>query len=130
MLFISFASFAQRKVEMNYSFEKVKALAKEVYADVQEYQTDQHIYDYMEYLNQIEIVEMTTEEIAAGNYPLISTLILRNKYNQDLVYDKGPDFNINQFNGLKYFYTVPQGASASPYYRIYGTNYLVRYTPK
>ncbi len=128
-LFVALNSFSQKQINVAYSDEKVKNLASEVYGEYTEYQTPELLSYYKEVLNNVEILEVSNEEINTGNYSLISTLILKNKYNQDLDYDKGPNFDINNFNPLKYFFVNSNADGSSPYYKIYKTNYLVRYNP-
>lgn len=128
ILTLSFLSFSQTQIKLNFSDEKVNELAKEVYQDAEQYLTDQHLKSYKEFLNRIEIIEVSKEEIEKGNYPLISKLILVSKYNNAIDYDKGPDFNIYNFNPLKYFWIIKKDGS-SDYIRIYGENYLIRLLP-
>lgn len=122
-------SFSQKQIKANYSDEMVKALANEVYGEYSEYQTPELLNYYKQVLNNVEIIEVSNEEINSGKYALISTLVLKNKYNQDLDYDKGPNFDISKFNPLKYFFVNSNADGSSPYYRIYQANYLVRYNP-
>lgn len=117
---------AQRRLSIEYSDEKVIKCAVEVYQKSTQYLTLGHLQSYKEYLSHVELYEATNEQIATGNYPLISTLTLKNKYNVDLDYDKAPNFDIEKFNPLKYFFVTDENG-VSPFYRIYGTNYLVRY---
>lgn len=128
-LFVAFISFSQKQVNVEYSDQKVKDLASEVYGEYTEYQTPELLKYYKQVLNNTEIIEVSNEEMNAGNYSLISALILKNKYNQDLDYDKGPNFDITNFNPLKYFFVNSNADGSSPYYKIYKTNYLVRYNP-
>ena len=127
-LTISFLTFSQKQVKLNLSDERVKELAKEVYQDTEQYLSKRHLQSYKELLNRIEIIEVSKEEIDKGNYPLISTLILVSKYNTNIDYDKGPGFNIYDFNPLKYFWVMKEDGS-SDYYRIYNENYLIRLLP-
>lgn len=120
---------AQRRLSIEYNDEKVIKCAVEVYRTHTEFLTLGYLQSYKEYLSHIELYEATNEQIATGNYPLISTLTLKNKYNVDLDYDKAPNFDIEKFNPLKYFFVTNEDG-ASPFYRIYGTNYLVRYNSK
>ncbi len=120
---------AQRRLSIEYSDEKVIKCAVEIYQKSTQYLTLGHLQSYKEYLTHFEFYEATNEQIATGNYPLISTLTLRNKYNVDLDYDKGPNFDIEKFNPLKYFFLTDENGM-SPFYKIYGTNYLVRYNAK
>lgn len=125
---VALNSFAQKKITIKYTDEKIQALAKEVYNNETQYLTEEHLKIYKSYLNRIEIAEATEEQLKNGNYPLISTLVLKNKYNNDLDYDKGPNFDAQSFNGLKYFF-VSDNKTATTYYRIYGTPYVVRLMP-
>lgn len=129
LIFVSSSLFAQKQIKIDYSDNKVAELAKEVYGDVVEYQTAEHIALYKKFLNQIEIVDITNNQaMLNGNYKLISTLSLVSKYNPDLDYDKGPNFDIQKFNPLKYFFDTNE-EGATEYYRIYQTNYLIRVLP-
>jgi hypothetical protein len=130
MLFLSFSflSFSQTEIRLNFSDDKVKELAKEVYQDAEQYLTKKHLQSYKEFLNRIQIIEVSQEEMNKVNYPLISTLMLVSKYNSNIDYDQGPDFNINNFNPLKYFWIIKKDGS-SDYYRINKDNYLIRLLP-
>jgi len=78
MLFLSFSflSFSQTEIRLNFSDDKVKELAKEVYQDAEQYLTKKHLQSYKEFLNRIQIIEVSQEEMNKVNYPLISTLML------------------------------------------------------
>lgn len=128
-LIITTIGFSQELVSVKITDEKVANFAKEVYHDVLEYQNEELLQAYKETLNRFEIIKATDAFIQAGNYSLISTLDLMNKYNPDLEYDKGPDFDVENFNLLKYFFPTAKDGS-SEYYRIYKTNYLVRLLPR
>lgn len=125
---IPFIAFNQTQIKLISSEERVKELATEVYKDSKEYLQKQHLQFYKELIERVEIIEVSKAEIEKGNYPLISTLSLVSKYNSDLDYDKGPNFNILNFNPLKYFWITEKDGS-SKYYRIYGENYLIRLLP-
>lgn len=129
ILFVSLYSFSQKQVNISFSDQRVKELASEVYGEYSEYQTPELLAFYQQELNKFEIIEVSDEEINSGKYNLISTLVLKNKYNQDLDYDKGPNFDIQKFNPLKYFFITSNADGSSPYYRIYQANYLIRYNP-
>lgn len=130
VMFVVFSAslFAQKNIHINYTDEKVKTLAEEVYKNETQYLTPGHLSMYKTFLNRIEIVEASDDQLKYGGFPLISTLILKNKYNPDLDYDKGPNFDINSFNPLKYFFVIGKDG-ASNYYRIYNTKYLVKLLP-
>lgn len=125
---VTVTSFAQRTISINYTNEKVKTLAEEVYKNETQYLTPEHLASYKEFLNRVEITEATDDQLKYGDFPLISTLTLKDKYNPELNYDKGPDFDINKFNPLKYFF-VTDKSGESTYYRIYNTKYMVRLLP-
>lgn len=129
LLFIcSFLVFGQNRIKLDWNNQKMQLFAKEVYNDQTQYLTPEHIEIYQTFVNRIEVITVSKSELDNGNYPLISTLGLINKYNIDLDYDKGPNFDINTFNPLKYFWIMKQDGS-SEYYRIYGENYLIRLLP-
>lgn len=129
LLFVSsFITYSQVQIKLNTSDESVKKSALEVYKETEQYLQKQHLQFYKELIERVEIIEVSKAEIEKGNYPLISTLSLVSKYNSDLDYDKGPNFNILNFNPLKYFWITEKDGS-SKYYRIYGENYLIRLLP-
>lgn len=127
LIFISGVLVAQKEVKIDYSDSKVQALAKEVYANEVQYLTKEHLAVYKDFLNRIEIRDISGEK-SNNNYKLISTLTLVNKYNPELDYDKGPNFDIYTFNPLKYFFLTNENGG-SDFYRIYQTNYVVRLVP-
>lgn len=126
---ISMSVFSQEKIYLDFSEQVVKKLASEVYSQDTQYLTQAHLSGYNDFLNRIEIIKVSDEYLAAGNYKLISTLDLMSKYNPDLDYDKGPNFDINTLNPLKYFWETKEDGSSN-YYGIYQTNYLIRLLPK
>lgn len=128
LLVLSSALFAQKQVKVDFA-SNVSTLAKEVYNNETQYQTAEHLSFYKDFLNRVEIIDITgNKAMLNGNYKLISTLSLVSKYNPDLDYDKGPNFDITKFNPLKYFFDTDK-TGLSEYYRIYQTNYLVRLLP-
>jgi hypothetical protein len=126
---ISISAFSQERVYLDLSKQTVLKLASEVYNEDTQYLTPAHLSGYTDFLNRIEIIKVSDEYLVAGHYKLISTLDLMSKYNPDLDYDKGPNYDINTFNPLKYFWVTEKDGS-SDYYGIYQTNYLIRLLPK
>ena len=128
-MFLSTGAFSQEKINLDLSDANLIKLASEVYNEDTQYLTPAHLSGYTDFLNRIEIIKVSDEYLAAGHYKLISTLDLMSKYNPDLDYDKGPNYDINTFNPLKYFWVTEKDGS-SDYYGIYQTNYLIRLLPK
>ncbi|MBN9293622.1 MAG: hypothetical protein J0G96_06555 [Flavobacteriia bacterium] len=106
---------------VNYSYSDAKRFNDELYKNCPQYQGKEYVKLSYDLLKQIEIVKVDMQE--ASGYPLLSEVLLMDKCNPELAYDNNTEkFSIKDFNPLKYF--LPIGS----FFRIDGTNYLVRKT--
>lgn len=123
-MFFSNALFSQNEiVNTNTLHPKTIQFAEEVYQDLTEYQTAEHLETYSKFISQVAVEELGP---SASNFETLQNVGIRNKYNPNLTYDE-VGFDVANFNPLKYnfdFYsTVVQK------YRIGATNYVVSITP-
>ena len=115
--------FAQNEINSTSLHPKTIEYAHEVYQDEAEYQTQENLIVYSQWLSQISISDMGT---AATTYPMLQTLGLKNKYNQNLTFDQA-GFDPENFNPLKYFFDFY--SSEVQRFRVGTTNYVVTITP-
>jgi hypothetical protein len=107
---------------------KAKAMVdiEEVYQGYPQYMTPTHIQAYEENLSRVEIKQ---QPIAPNeNYPLLSSIILKNKYNTAMVRDYASNFNAATFNPLKYFFEFY--AKQEKIYRVDDSPYIIVVHPK
>ncbi|RYZ26850.1 MAG: hypothetical protein EOP49_42955 [Sphingobacteriales bacterium] len=93
----------------------------EVYTGVPQYTTPAHVAMYEENLGRVEVKHVVPT--ATENYTLLSSVPLKNKYNQALVYDNGSNFNPAQFNALKYLFSFYPIQDMT--YRVDNTEYVI-----
>ncbi len=123
-MFLTNGIFAQNAINNSTSLHpKTAQFALEVYQDVVEYQTPEHLSIYSQNLSQVSISDMGS---LATNYETLQTVGLKNKYNPSLTYDQ-EGFDINNFNPLKYHFDFYSSEIQS--FRVGTTSYIVTITP-
>jgi hypothetical protein len=100
--------------------------ANEVYSSYDQYKTLSHLQSYEAFIARVSIVHIPYS--SSETYKLLSTVPLKNKYNVNLQYDHGTNFNMNTFNPLKYLFS--QYPQETVHYRIDGTDYVVKIIPQ
>ena len=127
LLSVAYGSFAQTVDTSNPAFKaRAKTAIEEVYKGYPEYMTPEHIQRYEEKLSRVEIKQQPAK--AQENYPLLSSIILKNKYNPALTREYGNNFNPDTFNALKYFFDF--NAKQEVIYRVDDSPYIIVIHPK
>lgn len=123
-IFVTSGLFAQNAINNSADLHpKTVQFALEVYQDVTEYQTPEHLAMYSQNLQQVSISDMGS---LATNYETLQTVGLKDKYNPSLTYDQ-TGFDVENFNPLKYHFNFSSNEVQS--FRIGTTNYIVTITP-
>lgn len=101
-LFLNFASNAQTSVTDPLLIAKAHQYAAEVFKDNPEFAGSKYMPEYIEELSRIEIKKEAIQP--NEQYKLLSSFLLKNKYNSALETDNASNFNPDHFNALKYFF--------------------------
>lgn len=109
---------AQEKV----SNTTVKSYAKEVYGTTTAYQSDEHLLEYKNYLNRVEIVTSKNEKVINKTIKSLASVRLKDKYAK-LTYDNHLNFNKKKFNALKYAFNFND--TKDQYFQVNGTEYII-----
>ncbi len=121
---LSTGLFAQNEQTNSHTLHpKTIQFANEVYHDVTEYLTPEHLTQYSTFISQVTVEEVGE---SATNYETLQNVGLRNKYNPNLTFDQ-VGFDVSNFNPLKYHFNYY--SSEVQKYRIGVTNYIVIITP-
>lgn len=115
--------FAQNEVSTSNLHPKTIQFANEVFQDVTEYQTPEHLANYSNFINQVTVQEVGA---LAANYETLQNVGLKNKYNPNLTFDQA-GFDVLNFNPLKYHFNFYDTHVQK--YRIGTTNYIVIINP-
>lgn len=100
---------------------KAQQYANEVFQDCSQYAQPEYLPDYENILSRMEV--LTTSTYTSG-YTLLSTVLLKNKCNPDLIRDDASNFDPANFNPLKYNLDYfPKGSDKA--YRIDETSYII-----
>lgn len=102
---------------------KTVAFALEVYADVVDYQTPEHLAIYSKHIQQVSVENLGSE---ASDYPPLQSVDLRNKYNPNLTLDR-EGFDILNFNPLKYHFDFYE--SYTQRFRVGNSGYVITISP-
>ena len=121
-LFLTNSIYAQNNTT-NALHPKTAQFALEVFQDITEYQTPEHLAAYSTFISQVSVADMGT---AASTYNLLETVGLKDKYNPSLTYDQA-GFDPSNFNPLKYHFNFYEDEIQR--FRVAGTNYVVTITP-
>jgi hypothetical protein len=105
---------------------KTVAYVDEVYGTFTQYKTPSHMQEYEATLQRITIEHLAYS--GTETYTLLSTVPLKNKYNNALQYDNGSNFNASTFNPLKYLLNFYP--NQIQIYRIDQTDYIVKIQPQ
>jgi hypothetical protein len=122
LLGLAFNVMAQTTNTSDLAFKaKARQDAEEVYKGYPQYMTASHMQVYEEFLSRVEIKQ---QPIAANEtYPVLSSVIMKDKYNTGLVRDNGSNFNAVTFNPLKYFFDLY--AKQEKIYRVDNAPYII-----
>lgn len=102
---------------------KTVAFALEVYNDVVDYQTAEHLAIYSKHIQQVTVENLGSE---AATYPPLQSVALRNKYNPNLTLDK-EGFDISNFNPLKYHFDLYE--THTQRFRVGNSGYVITISP-
>ena len=102
---------------------KTVAFALEVYNDVTDYQTPEHLAIYSKHIQQVTVENLGSE---ASIYPPLQSVDLRNKYNPNLTLDK-EGFDISNFNPLKYHFDLYE--TYTQRFRVGNSGYVITIAP-
>lgn len=100
---------------------KAQQYANEVFLNCNQYAQPAYIPDYVNILSRTEV---TTTATYTSGYVLLSTVLLKDKCNPDLVRDNATNFDPDNFNPLKYnldYY--PKNTDKA--YKVDGTSYII-----
>ena len=123
-LFLTNSVFAQSSATNSSAINpKTAQYALEVYQDITEYQTPEHLANYNQFLSQVTVTDMGA---SASTYPLLQTVGLKDKYNPSLTIDQA-GFDPSNFNALKYHFNFYENGIQR--FRVSGTNYVVTISP-
>lgn len=95
--------------------------AAEVYKGYPEYQVAPLMEWYQQIESRVELKQVPYSD--SEKYPLLTSVILKNKYNPDLVRDFGANFNAVTFNPLKYMFALY--SKEELVYRVDNTSFIV-----
>lgn len=109
-------SFSQQVNPKNYD-----AFIEEVYGGTP-YMTDEHKEIYIQNMKKVQVKEWD-----GNDYPVLGTVMLKNKYHPEMDYDNSKTFDSNNFNPLKYFFNFY--GKEKQIYKVYGTDYMVVIDP-
>lgn len=122
LLGFTFNVMAQTNHTSDLAFKaKAKQDAEEVYKGYPQYTTPENMEVYEAFLARVEIKQqpITPNE----TYQVLSSVVMKNKYNNDLVRENGSNFNPVTFNPLKYFFEI--NAKQEKVYRVDNAPYLI-----
>ncbi len=123
-MFLTNSLFAQNGTASSTELHpKTAQFALEVYHDITEYQTPEHLEIYSKNIAQVTVTDMGA---SASNYPTLQTVGLKDKYNPSLTFDQ-QGFDPSNFNPLKYHFDFYSNEIQK--FRVSGTNYVVTITP-
>lgn len=127
LIAFSMNAIAQQKNANDPAFiMKVEKDAAEVFKNNKELASNQFMPIYLEHLSRLNIGKET--QSVNENYPLLSDIILIDKYNPELVRDNSQTFNPETFNALKYAFDYDSKLIKK--IRVDHTNYILIIYPK
>lgn len=106
---------------------RVAKFANEVYLNCPQYAGSQYFEEYSRYINQVSFAKTTDSRYVNTQFPLLSSVGLKNKCNYELKTDQ-ENFNQENFNPLKYFFDFEK--SYTQIFQIENTDVLVIINPK
>ena len=117
--------FAQGNVSHEAALHpKTVAFALEVFNDVVDYQTPEHLLAYSKEIRQVTIVYQGN---SASSLPSLQSVGLITKYNPNLLFDQD-DFDVESFNPLKYHFDFY--SSEIQRFRVGNSGYVVVINPQ
>ena len=123
LVVLPFWGISQTEVVYVVDKNKVAEFAKEVFFDCDQYAQEVYFEDYQYMIEQVEILILDDQE-KLNQFPLLSTIMLKNKCNKTMEYDTESKFSKDTFNPLKYFF--PFYTENTKLYHVDGTNYVIR----